>query len=186
MPATSPDEGRRPAAGAPPTRQPGHPPDPLFDPPDILWRRVSPKLTTAWQLTAAIPFGLALAGTLVAMVATREWWLGAGAAATAALWAWVAWLIPRRAHAIGYFERENDLLVRKGIMFRTLTALPYGRMQYLDVKSGPVMRRFNLAKLKMSTAATLTRADIPGLDASAAAQLRDHLAALGDARMAGL
>ena len=44
---------------------------------------------------------------------------------------------PRRVRSIGYRLREDDLLFRRGIMFQRLVAVPYGRMQLVDITRGP-------------------------------------------------
>ena len=59
-------------------------------------------------------------------------------------------------------------------------------MQYVDVTSGPLDRRLGLATVTLHTAAAATDASIPGLLAEEATRLRDRLAALGEARQAGL
>ncbi|MDR2382024.1 MAG: PH domain-containing protein [Bifidobacteriaceae bacterium] len=160
--------------------------DPLFDPADVRWTRVSPKLARVWQVTVAIWFGpLALAG-VIATAMTRVWGLAIPTALVAAIWASTAWLAHRRAHAIGYLEREADLIIRKGILFRSLKIVPYGRMQYLNVTAGPLDRAFGLAKLQLNTAAASLTAALPGLEPAEAARLRDRLAERGNARMAGL
>lgn len=95
-------------------------------------------------------------------------------------------LLRRHARAIGYAEREDDLLVVKGVLFRELVVVPYGRMQYVDVTAGPFDRLLGLATVKLQTASATTDATIPGLAEAEAARLRDRLAALGEARTAGL
>ena len=87
---------------------------------------------------------------------------------------------------LGYAERDDDLLVRRGVMIRRLSVVPYGRMQFVDVTAGPVERSFGLATVRMHTAAAASDARIPGLTAAEAARLRDNLTALGEARAAGL
>ena len=94
--------------------------------------------------------------------------------------------LQRRVRAWAYFEREDDLLVQRGVLISRLSVVPYGRMQFIDVVSGPVERIFNLATVRMHTAAALSGARIPGLSAESAANLRDHLAALGESSLAGL
>ena len=101
-----------------------------------------------------------------------------------AVWAW--WLIGRQVAAVGYAERADDLLVTRGIMFRELVVVPFGRMQLVDVRAGPLDRRFGIARLQLHTAAATTDASVPGLPTAEAQRLRDHLAALGEARSAGL
>ncbi|MGH7776184.1 MAG: PH domain-containing protein [Candidatus Dormibacterales bacterium] len=94
--------------------------------------------------------------------------------------------LQRRVAAWGYSEREDDLLVRRGVLFSRLSVVPYGRMQFIDVVAGPVERYFRLATVRMHTAAAASDARIPGLSREEAARLRDRLAELGEAKAAGL
>jgi membrane protein YdbS with pleckstrin-like domain len=95
-------------------------------------------------------------------------------------------LTPRRVRAMGYAEREDDLLIRRGLLMRRVSVVPYGRMQYVDVSVGPLEGALGLATVKLHTAAAATRAEIPGLPGTEAARLRDQLSARGEARLAGL
>ena len=95
-------------------------------------------------------------------------------------------LVGRRYRSWGYAEREDDLLVRRGVMFARLSVVPYGRMQFIDVTAGPLERAFGLATVRLHTAAAATDAHIPGLEREEAARLRDTLAELGEAQAAGL
>ena len=92
----------------------------------------------------------------------------------------------RRVRAWGYAERDEDLLVRRGVMFRRMSVIPYGRMQYVEVTAGPFERAFGLATVQMHTAAAASDARIPGLPAVEAARLRDQLTSLGEAHAMGL
>jgi len=94
--------------------------------------------------------------------------------------------LARRVAAWGYAERRDDLMVRRGVLIRRQSVIPYGRMQFIDVTAGPVERSLGLATLRMHTAAAASDARIPGLDRAQAAKLRDQLAALGEAQAAGL
>jgi uncharacterized protein len=99
----------------------------------------------------------------------------------------VAWILAgRRYRSWGYGERDDDLLVRRGVMFARLSVVPYGRMQYIDVTAGPFERAFGLATVRLHTAAAATDARIPGLEREEAARLRDRLAELGETQAAGL
>jgi uncharacterized protein len=77
-------------------------------------------------------------------------------------------------------------MVRRGVLIRRQSVIPYGRMQFIDVTAGPLERSLGLATVRMHTAAAASDARIPGLDAHIAASLRDQLAALGEAQAAGL
>ena len=88
--------------------------------------------------------------------------------------------------SFGYAERGDDLLVTSGIMFRRLVIVPYGRMQLVDVKAGPIDRWMGITTVQLHTAAATTDASIPGLEPDVAAALRDRLARRGEQRSAGL
>ena len=160
--------------------------DSPFDPAGVPWVRVSPRLTTVRLISVAVWFGIPLVGTVVlaALVGVPVLWAVPGV--IAALGVWVAILVPRQVRAIGYAERADDLLIRKGVMFRTLVVVPYGRMQFVDVQAGPLDRWGGIARVQLHTASPASDAQIPGLAPAEADRLRDRLSALGEARLAGL
>jgi uncharacterized protein len=158
-----------------------------FAPPPDGWVPVSPRLATARRLLAAVCVGVLTVAAMVGLVAAEEpaWAFVALVVGFAVLvWAW--WVIGRQVRAMGYCERGDDLLVVRGVMFRRLVLVPYGRMQLVDVNRGPVDRAFDLATVQLHTAAATTDASIHGLAPEAAAGLRDRLAARGEQRSAGL
>jgi membrane protein YdbS with pleckstrin-like domain len=157
-----------------------------FDPVDVTWQRISPRLAAARRLLLAVVAVLLVALDIVVVALGAPAWFLAGLVAVlvAAMWGW--WVIGRQTRAVGYVEREDDLLVRRGILFRTLVVVPYGRMQYVDVEAGPIDRRFGIARVQLHTASPGTDAYIPGLAPEEAARLRDRLARRGEARLAGL
>ena len=146
---------------------------------------MSPRLVTARRLVlAAVAVVPLVAILLLGVLVTR--WVLVGLAVEVVLVAWLFWLIGRQVRAIGYAEREDDLLIRSGVMFRNMVVVPYGRMQYVDVQAGPLDRALDLAKVQLHTASPGTDAAIPGLTPVEAARLRERLASRGEARLAGL
>jgi membrane protein YdbS with pleckstrin-like domain len=158
----------------------------LFSPTDVDWLPVSPRLATGRRLTVGAPMVVAVAVPLVVAAVTRVWWVAALALVPVAVAAWAWWVIGRQVEAIGYAERDEDLLVRRGVMFRSLVVVPYGRMQFVDVEAGPLARKLGYASVQLHTASPATDASIPGLVPDEAARLRDRLARRGEARLAGL
>ncbi len=158
----------------------------LFSPTDVDWLPVSPRLATGRRLTVAVPAAVLV--VLVALVGalSGRWWVLALALVPLVLTAWAWWIIGRQVHAIGYAERDEDLLVRRGVLFRSLVVVPYGRMQFVDVEAGPLARKLGYASVQLHTASPSTDASIPGLVPDEAARLRDRLARRGEARLAGL
>ncbi|WP_136518435.1 MULTISPECIES: PH domain-containing protein [Cellulomonas] len=171
------------------TDSPGHAPAPTagpFDPADVAWTPVSSRLATVRLLMIALWGGGLVVVTAVVAALVGYAWLWGVPAVLAALFLWGALLVRRQVRALAYAERADDLLIRRGILFRELVVVPYGRMQYVDVSAGPVQRRFGIATVQLHTAAPGTDATIPGLPPQEAARLRDRLASRGEARLAGL
>jgi uncharacterized protein len=155
-------------------------------PDDVMWRRVSPRLYWLAIFVRVVWLLVLAAGAAVGWFVFENW------IATAVAGALVLFILIRVVFVLrgirswGYAERADDLLVRHGLMFRRLSVVPYGRMQFVDVTAGPVERLFGLATVQLHTAAAASDARIPGLAPEEAARLRDRLAALGEARAAGL
>jgi membrane protein YdbS with pleckstrin-like domain len=162
--------------------------DELFAPPGNDWQPVSPKLAQQRRIILAVQaLVVSVVGAVVLFVVAAPIWvvmalIVIGIAAVA--WAWV--LVGRSARSWSYAEREEDLYIKHGIMFRKLVTVPYGRMQYVDVHAGPLDQAFRIANLHLHTAAPGTSAHIPGLPAEEAARLRDRLTSLGETQAAGL
>ena len=150
------------------------------------WQRPSPALRLLRRLQLG---GLALVAA-VALVAAAAL---AGAGRRSPPPALVGLLLlglalrtaDRQVAAWGYAERGSDFLVRRGVLVRRLSVVPYGRMQFVDVTAGPLDRRLGIATVYLHTAAAASDARIPGLPTDEAHRLRDRLAALGEARAAG-
>jgi uncharacterized protein len=157
-----------------------------FEPAGVAWTPVSHRLTAARLTTLAVVLGPVLLVLAILAVAVPAPWLWLPFGILAALTLWIALLVPRQVRALAYAERADDLLVRRGVMFRALVVVPYGRMQYVDVSAGPVARWFGIASVQLHTASPQTTATIEGLRPDEAARLRDRLASRGEARLAGL
>jgi hypothetical protein len=151
------------------------------------WRTPSRQLLRLRRLEVGVP-ALVIAVVLAAASAGSGGnGVAYGVAGAALVVGAILWLlVGRRYRSWGYAEREDDLLVRRGVMFARLSVVPYGRMQFIDVTAGPLERAFGLATVRLHTAAASTDARIPGLEREEAARLRDSLAELGEAQAAGL
>ena len=160
----------------------------LFAPPAYEWKRLSPKFRSMRQLTSLIvpPLLLSIPAVIVGVTSGR-WWISGLIWAAAAVIALVRLaFVGRSWRSWGYVERDDDLYITHGVMFRSLIAVPYGRMQLVEVGSGPLERAFGLASVSLKTASPETNATIPGLTPEEAARLRDRLTERGEAQASGL
>ena len=162
--------------------------DDLFAPPGNDWRPVSPALARLRRWVLGVSGAVAL---VLVVVATLVWslpvlvWLPLVVVLLALLaWGWL--VIGRNARWWAYAERDEDLYVKHGVLFRAMVVVPYGRMQYVDVQAGPLEQLFKIASVHLHTASPGTSARIPGLPADEAARLRDRLTSQGEAQAAGL
>jgi uncharacterized protein len=162
------------------------PTDPLEPWPDtVAWRPVSGRLAVVRAIHIATwTLILVAAAGVAAQLANPLLWLLAGGFVLFGLVRSV--FMVRSVRSWGYAEREEDLLVRHGLMVRRLSIVPYARMQFVDVTAGPLERAFGLATVTLHTAAAASDAIVPGLLAPDATRLRDRLAALGEVRQEGL
>lgn len=150
------------------------------------WRRVSPKYIVVDLIGAAIFALVVIAAAIVFAVMLQQtwpWWVMGGLLVAILIG---AIFTPRRIRSIGYQLRQDDLLFRRGIMWTRIVAVPYGRMQLIDINRGPVARAFGLAELKFVTASAASAIVLPGLPEEEAEWLRDHLVAVAESRRTGL
>jgi membrane protein YdbS with pleckstrin-like domain len=159
---------------------------PFAPPLERRWVPVSGRLASMRRTLFLAPVVLVV-GAGTGFLFDKKSWVGALVLAVGvlvALWGWV--VIGRNWRSWGYAERQDDLLVIHGAMFKKLVVVPYGRMQLVDVEAGPVERLFGVVTVKLHTAAATTDARICGLRPDEAKVLRDRLTALGEAHAAGL
>ena len=162
--------------------------DQLFAPPAYEWKRLSPNYRSLRRLTTLIfvPLIFVPPAILVWVLTDLTWVALLILAVGAAILLLRLALIERTWRSWGYVEREDDLYITHGVLFRSLVAVPYGRMQLVEVASGPLERAFGLATVTLKTASAETNASIPGLAPDEATRLRDRLTALGEAQASGL
>lgn len=157
----------------------------LFNPPGVTWHPIPTKLATA-RILVLLLVGLPILALTLGLNSQPGVLSMLAPAAVFLILLWLVWLIRRQVRAIAFAERDEDLLVRRGILFKRLSIVPYGRMQFVDVHAGPLDRMFGIAKVKLHTASPSSNATIPGLTVQEADRLRDVLTARGHSKLAGL
>lgn len=72
-----------------------------------------------------------------------------------------------------YDLNEHEIDLQSGIIIITRTLIPVKRVQHVDTRQGPILRKFGLSDVTISTAATTHR--IPALDDETADRVRDEI-----------
>ena len=84
----------------------------------------------------------------------------------------------RRYAARGYVMGDDRLRVVRGVLFRSDTVVPFGRVQHIDVDQGPLERAYGLATLTLHTAGNHNASvALPGLAEPDARAMRETIRA---------
>jgi membrane protein YdbS with pleckstrin-like domain len=151
-----------------------------------VWHQISRKYVWVQLISSGIALALVIVGMLVLTLGLEQRWALIPGGIVSGILIWTMAILPRQVRAIGYQLRTDDLVFRRGILWQRMVAVPYGRMQLVDITHGPLDRGFGIAQLKFVTAAATTGVTIPGLEQKTAETLRDHLVAVAEIRRTGL
>lgn len=86
------------------------------------------------------------------------------------------WFAPLRRRVLGYQLTDTALVTRDGLLTRRLVIVPYGRIQSVRIRQGPLQRRLRLATVWADTAGRGLTAVAPHRDAAEALALATELA----------
>jgi len=144
--------------------------------------KLHPNYSHALRVRAtltAIPF---LIGSLVLESAFRgEDLLPSGIIAGPVLLIALALIIripQTRYNARGYQMGADRLRVVRGLLFRSDTVVPFGRVQHIDVHQGPLERFFGITTLTLHTAGNHNASvSLPGLGEALARDMREEIRA---------
>lgn len=142
------------------------------------------RVLTVWTVQEAIGSAVLVVLVVAADVGARAtgldlpWPVGVAAVPFAVLGGLTSWRVPlARYRSWRYETAENALELRHGIVERVHSAIPYYRVQYIDIVQGPVERAVGLATLKVHTAAASSDSTIPGIPVGEAEALRRQILA---------
>ncbi|HJR74122.1 MAG TPA: PH domain-containing protein [Luteimonas sp.] len=156
---------------------PSDTPDPV---PHDGWQALPPRALNLFVIANVLGFGVLALGALIPiglLMPSRSLALAAALAVLIALPAFGVWLARKQYRYTRWKLDADGFALRRGNLWRSETRVPASRVQHLDVKHGPLERRYKLATLVVHTAGTRDSAvSLTGLDEDDAARLRDRLA----------
>ena len=146
--------------------------------------KVDPNYKTALRISVgltAIPFVIG-AGVLEAIIAEASdgrWPIPFGVLIGIVMFLALVVLIRlpgRRWQARGYNMSADRLRVVRGILWRSDTVVPFGRVQHIDVDQGPIERALDIATMTLHTAGSHNASvTLPGLNHERASEMREEI-----------
>jgi len=145
---------------------------------DLAWQNLHPDFVRRMQVEHALIALAPLAGVAVLSVLLHIpllqtvllWALAIGFAIVFVSWPRIS--VPRR----GYVVRDKDIVFRSGVIWQSVTAIPYNRIQHVETSNTPLDRKFDVATLQLFTAGgSGGDLKIDGLGAEVAEQLRIYI-----------
>ncbi len=128
--------------------------DDLPDAENLDWENLHPRFVRRMQiqhglialapLIGATAFTVLLPSPLLIIVIL--WALVVSFAVVFITWPSIA--VPRQ----GYTVRDKDVVYKKGVVWQSVTAIPYNRIQHVETSSTPLDRKFGITALQIFTA----------------------------------
>lgn len=136
----------------------------------------------AWKITAWIYVGFLWLVTIGLAVLTYifefSYWFTVVALVISGLSTYLfVFLFPKlRWKRWRYEVFDQEIYIQHGILIVSRTLVPMIRVQHVDTQQGPILKKYQLASVTISTAATTH--EIPALLDEDASELRDRISAL--------
>jgi len=145
-------------------------------------KRISERALTVWKISACLHSLVVwlIAGGLITLTVLLDWpyWIIGAALMVAALYSYLfIFLLPTlRWKRWRYEVREQEIELLYGVFIIKKTLIPMIRVQHVDTQQGPLLRKYRLSTVTVSTAATVH--EIPALDMGEAENLRTSISRL--------
>ncbi|RFU60654.1 PH domain-containing protein [Peribacillus glennii] len=143
---------------------------------------ISEKALKVWRLTGLFVslISWAVSAGTIFLIVFFDWprWIIAGIILLALVFTYAdIYLVPLiRWKRWRYDVRESEIEIQSGLFVIRRTLVPMVRVQHVDTRQGPLLRKYGLASVQISTAATIH--EIPALDLYEADKLRRYISAM--------
>lgn len=147
-----------------------------------LTKRLHPDYLTVYRISQLVWNGifLILIIAYTSLALWKDWtlipvWIGYALLALSLVW--FTWVVPNvKVSRFRYELFEEELEIQSGLIFISNVLVPMVRVQHVELVSGPLMRKYDLASVSIVTAATTHQ--ISGLKHSEAENLKRRIGVL--------
>jgi len=143
---------------------------------------IDAKALNVWKISAIIYIGilwlLILVFAVISYFLDWTYWISGIAAGINLIFSYLfIFLFPQLRYRRWRYEVfEQEVYIQHGILIKTRALIPMIRVQHVDTEQGPIMRKYDVASVAISTAAT--RHIIPALSEEDASELRERTTTL--------
>ncbi len=144
-----------------------------------LQKRISKKALSVWRINGLIHTGIymAIAALLTFLAMLFDWpgWVIIIFWGIAVLrFVYSVIIFPALSYKQWRYEvRETEIELQQGLFIVERTLVPMVRVQHVDISQGPIMKKYGLSSIGISTAATVH--EIPALENGEAEELRHYI-----------
>ena len=145
-------------------------------------KRISEQALKVWRiagvLNSIITFVIAVVAIALTIIFDWSFWISIGAISVLVVYVYfVVFLFPSlRWKRWRYEVRDQEIELQHGIFIIKRTLVPMVRVQHVDTVQGPILRKYDLATVTISTAATIH--EIPALEMAEAEEMRFFISKL--------
>ncbi|MEI2666910.1 PH domain-containing protein [Rossellomorea sp. LJF3] len=145
-------------------------------------KRISPMALKVWKIYGVLESLIvaALAAGAIVLTFIFDWshWVTAISVGVVILFTYLfVFLLPTIKWKRWRYEvREQEIELQRGILVVKRTLVPMVRVQHVDTVQGPILKRYGLSTITISTAANVH--EIPALDMEEADELRNSISQL--------
>ncbi|UOQ43610.1 PH domain-containing protein [Halobacillus salinarum] len=145
-------------------------------------QRISERALLLWRIYGGIQTGAVVIAAIALQIMIQLWdwpaWLVLiPLGLILLLLIFSVWLIPSiRWKRWRYEVSDVEIELQHGLFIVTRTLVPMVRVQHVDTEQGPLLRKYRLATISISTAATVHK--VPALDEREAERLRQSISSL--------
>ncbi|MBY0099551.1 PH domain-containing protein [Mesobacillus maritimus] len=144
--------------------------------------RISKRALVVWRITGVITslFSWIVGGALVTLGVLFDWpvWMIIALIILILIFSYLfTFFFPKlRWKRWRYEVREQEIEIQRGVFIMKRTLIPMVRVQHVDTQQGPLLRKYQLSTVMISTAATVH--EIPALEMDEAEELRRSISRL--------
>lgn len=152
---------------------------------ELQLHQLDPKSRTSEYISTTILFAILFVVANIIVFSSGGgfvWWVGMIYLIWLVLFGLAMWLVGKNYKVTGYAIRQRDLVFQTGVIVRSVTTIPFKRIQHCEITEGPIQKLFKLASLKVFTAGgSGSDLSISGLQKEEAARIKEFITGKIDA-----